>query len=166
MQRIFESGMEFGPFNDKQVFYIETSKLHGKIGKGIRTVEFLLSTDPSSLLFLEAKSSSPKPGGDISEKFDAFIQEISEKFIHSFELYYSAILKRHETSNDIPDSFKQLNNEAISIKFCLVINGHAIDWLPPIREALAKRIAPYITIWGIKVAVLNDELAKVYRLIA
>lgn len=166
MPTICESGMAFGPFSDNQVFHIETSMLYKTIGNGIQTVEFLLFTEPKSLLFLEAKSSSPRPDGDSPENFHNFIQEIAEKFIHSFELYYSAIFKRHEQSNDIPDSFKRLDNGVIDIKFCLVIKGHDIEWLPPIREALSKQIAPYITIWNIEVAVLNDQLAKDYHLIA
>lgn len=166
MAIIQESGMNFGPFDDSRVFHIEKSMLYQEIGNGVRTVEFLLTAEPGSLLFLEAKSSSPRPDTDNSENFNTFIQEISEKFIHSFELYYSAILKRHGQRNDIPDNFKKLDNGVVTIKFCLVIKGHNIEWLPPICEALSKQIAPYITIWNIKVAVLNDQLAKDHHLIA
>ncbi len=160
MPTICESGMRFGPFADDQVFQIETSTLYHNIGGGVRTVEFLLTTEPESLLFLEAKSSSPKPSNESPENFDRFIQEISEKFMHSFNLYYSAILKRHESSNDIPDRFKHLDNGVVKIKFCLVIKGHAIDWLSPIRDALLRQMSSHITIWKSQIAVLNDQLAK------
>lgn len=167
MLSIHESGMHFGPFNDDQVFQIETSVLYKNIGKGIRTVEFLLTTEPESLLFLEAKSSSPRSNSVTPERFNEFIQEITEKFIHSFNLYYSAILKRHESNNDIPDSFRRLDNGVVKIKFCLVIKGHPISWLSPIRDALLRQMASHITIWKSQIAVLNDQLAKDrYHLIA
>ena len=165
MITIPESGMRFGPFNKDRVFRIETSTLYATAGEGIRSVEFLLVREPKSLIFLEAKSSSPNPDSEPAERFSCFIREIAEKFIHSFELYYSAILKRHEQNNDIPDFFKHLDNGTISIVFCLVIKGHKIDWLPCIHAALRREIAPYIAIWGITVAVFNDQLAKEYHLI-
>ena len=42
MVRISESGMVFGEYAEENVFQIEKSKLHDKIGNGIKVVEFIL----------------------------------------------------------------------------------------------------------------------------
>lgn len=165
MITINESGMSFGPFDDSCVFWAEKSKLYKKVGKNkVKTVEFVLAED-NKLQFLEAKSSSPKPTRDSTTKFDDFINEIFLKFLHSINLYYSGILGRHETSNDIPEEIKGIDNQEISIKFILVIKGHEIDWLPPIQEALDQKMVPISAIWNSNVAVINDTMAEKYKLI-
>lgn len=162
---INESGMLFGPFQDSEIYHIEASSLYKKIGSGIRTVELVLYREKKSIFFIEAKSSSPQPGSIDAVRFDEFIQEISDKFIHAFNLYDSAIWKRHEDSCDIPESFKQIDNSTVSIKFCLIIKGHNKEWLPPISEALNRKLSAHATIWGSKITVMNDEMAIKYKLV-
>lgn len=94
MIQINESDMLFGDFEEESVFQIENSKLHKNVGNGIKVVEFILLSIENELSFIEAKSSSPKPVKDNIIRFNEFINEISDKFIHSFNLYYSAILQR------------------------------------------------------------------------
>lgn len=91
MKRITESDMVF-EFADEKVFQMEGSELHASVGDGIKTVEFIASLNENSLNFVEAKSSSPQPGNQ--KDFWEFINEISEKFLHSFALYLSAALGR------------------------------------------------------------------------
>lgn len=119
-----------------------------------------------SLSFVEAKSSSPKPEPANNTNFDEFIEEIRNKFLHSLNLYYAAILRRHEKIADIPTDFQNLNNEDISIKLVLVIKGHQFAWLAPIREALCRALIPYESIWHFDIAVINDEMALKYGLIS
>lgn len=167
MIQITESNMIFGDFEEDKVFQIEDSKLHKNVGNGIKVVEFILLSKENELSFIEAKSSSPRPTENNIIRFNEFISEISEKFIHSFNLYYSSILGRctDYEREEINDRFKNLDNSKIKFKFILVIKGHKVEWLMPLSDALKKNLAYHNTIWNSQVVVLNDEMAKDYRLI-
>ncbi|MGO5138574.1 hypothetical protein ACTQ31_17840 [Clostridium butyricum] len=165
MIQINESNMIFGYFEEDRVFQIENSKLHKNIGNGIKVVEFILLSKENELSFIEAKSSSPKPIKDNIIRFNEFINEISDKFIHSFNLYYSAILQRCKECEELNASFMNLDNSQINFKFILVIKGHRTEWLMPLSDALKESLSYHNTIWKSKVIVFNDELAKKYKLI-
>lgn len=165
MIQINESNMIFGYFEEDRVFQIENSKLHKNIGNGIKVVEFILLSKENELSFIEAKSSSPKPVKDNIIRFNEFINEISDKFIHSFNLYYSAILQRCKECEELNPSFMNLDNSQINFKFILVIKGHRTEWLMPLSDALKESLSYHNTIWKSKVIVFNDELAKKYKLI-
>lgn len=165
MIQINESNMLFGDFEEDRVFQIENSELHKNVGNGIKVVEFILLSKENELSFIEAKSSLPKPVKDNIIRFNEFINEISDKFIHSFNLYYSAILRRCKECEELNQSFMNLDNSQINFKFILVINGHRTEWLMPLSDALKESLAYHNTIWKSQVVVLNDELAKKYKLI-
>lgn len=57
---IIESGMYFGEFPDKQCYVIENSTVHKQVGENVKSVEFVYYSN-KDLIFLEAKSSCPKP---------------------------------------------------------------------------------------------------------
>lgn len=59
MKIITESEMNFGKFDEENLFHIEDSKIYKNLGDGIKTVEFILKYSESSILFLEAKKSCP-----------------------------------------------------------------------------------------------------------
>ncbi|AQS05036.1 hypothetical protein [Clostridium beijerinckii] len=168
MIEISESGMIFGVYEDDRVFRIEISKLHDKIGNRIKVVEFILMRKQNELDFIEAKSSSPKPIQDSEEKvekFNKYIEEITDKFIHSFNLYYSAILGKNNHYNEISSKFLDLDNSILNFKFILVIKNHKEEWLVPILNALKRNLAYHNTIWKSDVIVVNEEIAKKYNLI-
>ena len=155
MVTINESGMTFGPFPDNQVYQIEKSEAYIHLGEGVKVVEFIYKQKAEKFFFVEAKSSSPKPKG---EDFKRFIEDISEKFVHSFDLWLSLNLKRRkdEGSNDILDA--KMDKQIF--RFILVIKGHEEAWLPPISEALRREMMAEIIIWKHEVIVLNDKQAK------
>lgn len=165
MVQINESNMIFGDFEEDKIFKIEKSKLHNKIGSGIKVVEFILLRNENELDFIEAKSSSPRPTRQNIIRFNEFIKEISDKFIHSFNLFYSAILKRNKDYAEINDNFFQLDNSKVKLKFILVIKGHEIEWLLPISDALKRYLSYQNTIWKSEVIVMNDKIANKYNLI-
>ena len=47
MSVIPESGMNFGKYDEKDLFHIETSEIYKKLGDGIPTVEFILKYNVS-----------------------------------------------------------------------------------------------------------------------
>ena len=161
---IKESEMEFGPFEENEVFQIEKSNLY-KAMRNTKVVVFILQKESALLYFVEAKSSSPRPVPDNKDKFDEFITEIVEKFLHSINLCHAALFKRHENANDMPESIKDIDASQMKIVFVLVINGHSIDWLPPLQVALERRLQAYSSIWDVNVAVLNDSLDQERHLV-
>jgi len=165
MIEIKESNMIFGPFEESHFFYLEQSELYKSVGENVKTVEFLYSRDFSAVSFIEAKSSSKRMTGDVKSDSEGFISEVSEKFLHSFALYCSVLLGRHEFSNDIPENLRKIDISQATIKFFLVIHGHKEEWLPPVREALLKKLKPYRQIWDLKIFVLNDAGAQKYHLV-
>lgn len=165
MISITESKMVFGPFEDNMVFEIEKSNLHQHIGDNVKTVEFILRTKSETLSFVEAKSSSPRPSLENTANFQTFIDEITQKFLHSFDLYYSAVWGRHKDFSDLTESFSKLDHADIVFNFVLVIKGHKIEWLPPVKVALEKALIAHGKIWNSRIVVLNDELAKQYKLV-
>ena len=165
MVRISESGMVFGEYAEENVFQIEKSKLHDKIGNGIKVVEFILINEPNKLNFIEARSSSPQPREDNMERFDEFIGEITDKFIHSFNLYYSGIMKRNNGYDEISNKFFDINNSEVKFKFILVIKNHKKEWLAPLSEALKRQLIVHNTIWKSEVIVINEDMAREYKLI-
>lgn len=165
MVQISGSNMIFGDFEENKIFKIEKSKLHNKIGNGIKVVEFVLLRNENELNFIEAKSSSPRPTKQNVIRFNEFIEEISDKFVHSFNLFYSAILKRNKDYGEMNNNFFELDNSQIKLKFILVIKGHEIEWLLPISDALKKKLSYQNTIWKSEVIVMNDEIANKYNLV-
>lgn len=160
MITITESNMVFGPFWESQVYQIEQSQLYRRTGSRVRSVEFLKRNQRGDLWFVEAKSSSACAEGEAPEKFDTFIRKVAEKFLHALNLYFSAVTGRREGSSDLPASFRLETYDGTGITFCLVIQGHQEEWLPPIRGALERELAPFLRIWKCNVIVLNDALAK------
>lgn len=163
MIRIQESKMIF-EFNEEQIFQIENSKLHHDIGDGIKTVEFVVTVKENEIYFVEAKSSSPRPIPENKEKFETFINEISDKFIHSFNMYLSAVLERNNFE-EIPEKLFEIKKDKAIFKFILIIKNHSIEWLLPLKEAIHKKILPHIKIWESNVVLMNEEIAREYMLI-
>ena len=51
MSVIPESGMNFGKYDEKDLFHIETSEIYKKLGDGIPTVEFILKYNENNIVF-------------------------------------------------------------------------------------------------------------------
>ena len=80
--------MNFGKFDEADVFHIEDSKIYNNLGSGIKTVEFSLKLDENSILFLESKKSCPNAANrheseEKEQKFEEYYSSITEKFIAS-----------------------------------------------------------------------------------
>lgn len=165
---IEESGMKFGPYGEEQLFYIEKSSGYSKM-VGLKISEFIVLNETCSMLdIIEAKSSSPKPVNDV--RFDDFIDEITEKMSNTLALWFAIKMGRHgEWINEMPKLHRDAPN-TLDIKLVLVINGHKIEWLQPIKNQLCKKLKRYCKHWNIvhdkSIIVLNDELARKHKLIS
>ena len=167
---IKESGMTFGDYPPETVFYIEKSAFYQDMGNGVLTVEFILNrtsklpNETPQLLFVEAKSSSPKPGNRMN--FEPFIDKISSKFIHSLEMFAALSMKNRDEHRELPKMIAEADYGKYEFVLVLVIKGHEKEWLSPIVDGLNRQLIPQKHIWKCRVVVLNDEMARARKLIA
>ena len=166
MSRIItESGMNFIADN---AFHIEKSPAYTKLGKCVKSVEFVrLKGD--KLLFIEAKSSFPNPNNPTSnpengnktgsELFQEEIIDIYDKFTHSLNLYLAVYVG--VTEYRLPQ--EHLPSDKVSLAFVLVINGFERSWCEEIERALRNKIGKSVClsrIWKPEVYVINQESAS------
>ena len=136
MKIITESEMDFGKFDEADLFHIENSKIYKNLGSGIKTVEFVLKYDENSIVFLEAKKSCPNTANrhesvEKAQKFEEYYSSITEKFVASFQIYLAAILNKYQDISEIGDKLQSVDSmKDIQLKFILVIkNVEDITWL-------------------------------------
>lgn len=155
---ICESGMAIIADN---AFHIERSDCYAKIGKDVKSVE-LIRCIKDSLVFIEAKSSFPKPTESVIN-FQSEIDEICDKFIHSLNLFASIAIGVNEQS--LPDV--ELTDK-LFLKFILIINGFEQRWCAPIGKALTNKLRESVCIakiWKPEVFAINRETAAKRNLI-
>lgn len=173
MKVITESEMNFGTFDDADIFHIENSGIYKELGTGIRTVEFVLRYREDSIIFLEAKKSCPNAANRYeSEKkeqdFENYYSSIIEKFEDSLQVYLMAIMGKCGDISEIGARLKNVSSlEKIQLKFILVIkNVGDISWLAGPLAELKARLLKVRKLWKVEVAVLSEELAEEYGLIS
>lgn len=168
MIMIIESGVQFGWFENKQIFRIEHSDIHKSAGEGIKTVEFILCNKKRSICLIEAKSSCPNVANkDESEeksvKYEEFFREITDKFVDSVNMYAAAVLGRYPDINEIGE---ELTSPAIwkdgKLLLILVVANAEESWLVAPQAELEKRLLRLRKIWKAEVVVMNREIAEAY----
>lgn len=171
MKVIAESEMQFGKFEETDLFHIEDSKIYKNLGSGIKTVEFILRYDENSIVFLEAKKSCPNVANrykseEKEQKFEEYYSSITEKFIASLQIYLAVILDKFQDVEEVGDKLKTVNSmKDIQLKFILVIkDAEDITWLAGPLAELKVRLLQIRKIWDVEIAVLNEELAGEYKL--
>lgn len=171
MKVITESEMDFGPFDEKNLFHIEESRIYKDLGTGIKTVEFILKYSENSIVFLEAKTRCPNTANrDESEekedKFEEYYSSVTEKFVDSLQIYLASVLHRYQDTSEVGEALLMEDGmKEIRLKFVLVVKNAEISWLAGPLAELKARLLPLRKIWNIEVAVLNEELAQEYKLI-
>lgn len=171
MKIITESEMNFGKFDEENLFHIEDSKIYKDLGSGIKTVEFILKWKKNEILFLEAKTTCPNSANknesmEKTQKFEEYYSEITEKFIDSLQVYLAAVMGRYQDLAEIGSELRSVDSmKEIRLKFILVVkNAKDITWLAGPLAELKARLLQVRKIWGVEVAVLNEELAKENKL--
>lgn len=164
MKTFMESGMTFGPFQESQVFGIEQSRMLSRC-QGIKSVEFIYHKKKYVLMFIEAKSSSPIKRSGNMENYERFLEEITQKFVDSFELYVAGLLKRKSGYDEISTELMNADYEKMKFVFALVIHGHEEMWLPPLAEDLKRKMKRFQEIWKNELIVMNEKMAKEENLV-
>jgi len=161
-----ESGMNFGPYAEDEIFPIEKSPLYKDLGQGLMIAEFVLIrpgvNGAEEVWIIEAKSSAPKC-------FANYIEEIRQKLTNSVQLTLASCLKRHQQAGELlPARFLRLDLGACTFKCILIINVFRKDWLPPLQNALVKEMHSLVKTMGFRpgsVSVINDDKARALKLI-
>ncbi len=128
MKVITESEMNFGKFDETNLFHIEDSKIYKDLGSGIKTVEFILKYDENSIVFLEAKKSCPNAvnryeSEEKEQKFEEYYLSITEKFIASLQIYLATILDKFQNTEEVGSNLKTVNKmREIQLKFIFLQN--------------------------------------------
>ena len=101
-----------------------------------------------------------------AEKFEEYYASITEKFAASLQIYLAAILNCYSDISEVGMNLQKISDmKKIKLKFILVVkNAEDITWLAGPLAELKARLLPMRKIWGIELAVLNEELAGVYGL--
>jgi hypothetical protein len=163
MKTIEESGMTF-EFCEDNLFHIENCNTVKNLGEGVKKVEMAVMLN-KKLAFIEAKSSSPAP--DNQDKFDEYIQGIYEKFRNSLLLLTGIALDRpFKAKSQLPKNIDVNTIGKSKIHFYLIIKGYKDEWLPSLNDALKFTLHAIAKCFVIdKILVLNDTLAREYKLI-
>lgn len=162
--QISESGMNFGNYKPEHVFKIENSHLHKSVGFGVKSVEFVLLRGSDKIFYVEAKSSSPRSETSW-ERYQEFLDEITEKFVHSFDMLCAWRFGRLNDGGEISDDLRSVVCADAKFVFILVIHGHKREWLLPLQDELRKKLRYHYSIWKSTVIVMNEEIAKGYHLV-
>ena len=164
--------MNFGEFDEKDLFYIEKSKIYKKLGDGIKTVEFVLKYNEKSIMFLEAKESCPNAANrteskEKEKKFEEYYSSVTEKFVSSLQIYLATLLDKYQDISEVGENLQNVDGlKNIQLKFVLVIeNAKDVTWLAGPLAELKARLLQIRKIWDVEIAVLNRELAGEFGLI-
>ena len=154
--------MLFGPFEDENIFHIEKSKVYCSLGTHVKITEFLLlkqNEKQPHVWLIEAKQSSPSPLSTIA--WTDYISELKEKFQNAILLFIALYENRHSDAG-LSDNFTKIRLDNAQFRFVLVVHGHLLHWLPPLKDELTFKLLPLIKTLNLgpdPVIVLNDTLA-------
>ena len=129
----YESNMNF--IIDEFTYIMEDDSFYKNISSKYATkdVDFIMKR-ASKLLFIEAKSSSPK-------KLDEYVDDIYIKFLDSLIIFNAILLDRKKTkSTIITKELKEIKHLKGSIQLVLIIKNAKKSHLLPIRDKLNQKL--------------------------
>ena len=80
----------------------------------------------------------------------------------SLQIYLATIMDKYQDTSEVGADLRSVKSmKEIQLKFILVIkNAEDITWLAGPLAELKARLLQVRKIWGVEVAVLNEEIAK------
>ncbi len=161
-----ESDMQFGEYEEEQVFQLEKSNQYTKKLRpnGIKSCEFILRRG-NKLYFVEAKKSCPKQiRANTSEekkiKYREYISDIALKMRHSLALYSNILLERYD-ADGMSKLLNQKDLSELEIRLVLVIKNAEKDWLAPFQDVFRNVLQDELRIWRIpEFSIINEEIAR------
>lgn len=172
MEPILESGMQFGPYPDEEVFWIEKSQLYTRRlqPNGVKCCEFILKRG-KTIYFIEAKTSCPNQlTADSAEekriKYNEYIEDITEKMRHSIATYASLLLNRHQIDESLPPDLAKKDLSKTTLKLILVVKTAEASWLIPLKDVLNRKLRKDSCIWrDVQLYAINEAKARELHLV-
>ena len=164
MITIAESGLEFGPLKESNLYHIETAPEYKRIEQGTKIAEFVFWKESlHRLVILEAKSSLADAAVN-ADNFQEQIENISQKFLNSLDLYLCAALKKC-----LHPHFESLDYNTVEFRFILVIRGYDRDGIRHVTDAMNLRLNRALRlrkIWLYSFCAINDHQAQTRGMLA
>lgn len=161
MEKINESGITFQIEKDR-LYYIEKTNLFQSF-HNVKSCEFICLSSDNKVMFVEAKSSSPKPVE--KESFKNYVAGISAKFRDSFLIFNALKANRHsaEHKKEVPNLISRISIEKAQYLFILVLKGYPQEWLDPIQTQLKIEMSYLRQTWNFPdtaIKVINETIAQ------
>lgn len=151
---ISESDMQFGTYEQEQVFHLEKSSQYtNKLrSNGIKSCEFILRRG-NKLYFVEAKKSCPKQieaetSKEKRRKYEEYIHDVALKMRHSLILYSNILLERYDAEG-MSELLKEKNLSKLEIRLVLVVKNAEKGWLVPFQDVFRNVLQDELRIWKI-----------------
>ena len=132
---ISESDMQFGEYDEEQVFQIETCRQYIEKLKpnGIKSCEFILRRK-DKLYFLEAKTTCPRQlsadsPADKIKKSHAYIHDIVLKMRHSLMLYANILLELDQIEGVVSQQLAEKDLSCLEIRLVLVVKNAEKEYM-------------------------------------
>lgn len=159
---LYESFMKFS-FADEDIFLIEEDPLVKDIHPTCECVVLI----SEKVAFIEAKSSSPRPG---TRNYTEFFDEIRKKFDMALQMFVEIKSGGYgeEPFLRLPDNLRLSAVPTSDYAIYLIIHGNEYDWMPGLQESLRETLREVIDRWNIQdtnVKALNEIEAKRMNLI-
>lgn len=166
MITVTESGMTFGPFDERNLFKVEDSPFVRRLN-GIKACEFVCWNGVTNqLVFIEAKSSVPNPRTS-PEQFESYFIEMLEKFDNALQMLVAGVLIRsEELSDQLEAGIAQVNWSQATILFYLVIPDVPNEFLPGLTDKLRQILHRQLGIWKAHAFVINRQQALKRQIVA
>lgn len=169
MIRFTESEMEFELQEDRSC-NLERSLLYQSLNRhAVSAVECVVVYDfhgKERITLIEARKSAPNPcrSGNM-ENLDKYIGNLRRKYEHSIQICYAALHGRVQNGLPMGNKLVQALKCPQKILFLLIVKTLKDEWCKDIQDALQKELQHLRHIWQANVVVINETLAKRYRLI-
>lgn len=152
---ISESGLDF-TFESSNLFLPEREGFYPTLASaGAKICDMIYLSSSGELWFIEVKSSSPRENRD-------FVRDIKQKFVDSILIFIGTLHNRKNTAiTDVPDFFHTNSPLQSKIRLVLIVKGHQLDWLPPLRDSLRKECRALERLFSLEeTQVYNEQLAS------
>ena len=167
-----ESGMSFS-FPEESFFYLEKSYVYQSLNPfGVSSVEGILLKEINkkiAVVFIEAKSTTPNmTDADNFMDQESFLKDVGDKFNHSLHICYAMLHGRYDNiqgAQVASDKVCKALHKPEKIVFLLIVRKYEDDWCSTMRDALRMKLKPLVKIWDADVMVLNEKMARKYKLI-
>jgi hypothetical protein len=167
-----ESGMKFA-FPKEDTYWVENaSRCRNK--NGISSVECIV-LHKCLVKFIEAKNTTPNKNKDgicdTSSDFVEYIDSLVNKINDSLSVLMAEFhhINFNTTRNEhdiIGENLRTALTDNPKMMYVLIIKDSEIEWCQPVQEELNQRLYKLMKIWQLKVSVVNEEMARKYKLLA